>query len=1066
MTSVTQIGTDRIIELQFSDGLYRLFLEFYAAGNIILTNQDCTILSLFRSVPDGVDQGELRVGAKYALVNRQNLQGTLPLTKESLRKSLEAAVSVTDGPTTGQAKKMKKKAGSALRKTLATFANQYPPALLDHALLLTNFDTSIAVEDLLKADTLLCQLILAFKEAEKITSEATQAKVPKGYVIAKFIKSRDPEANEKYNPDNDSKPPSREAVTYEDFHPFRPRQFDGKPETYIFEFDGFNRTVDEFFSSVESQKLQSRLQEREEHAKKKLQSAKHEHNQRLGGLQQIQEMHTRKALAIELNLERVHEAIAAVNGLIAQGMDWVEIARLIEVQQSRHNAVAEMIKLPLKLHENTVTLLLAEDNLEEEEAGLEEDQTDDDTSKSEDEILQPPADPKSQGRGEHRLSVDVDLALSPWANAREYYDQKKVVAVKEQKTLQSSVKALKNTEQKITADLKKGLKLEKELLRPVRQQLWFEKFIFFISSEGYLVLGGRDAQQAEILYQRHLKKGDVYVNADFEGAASVIVKNKAKNAEDPIPPATLSQAGTLAVVTSGAWDSKAVVSAWWVQAPQVSKVTPIGDYLQPGKFFVKSDKTYLPPVRLLLGLAVMFRINEKSKVRHLKHRTASEDISRDESIHSRADTNQAAGYQRIDENQNSNQIEGHYDPNDLPNAGEALNEDDSPESTEANSELADNSPLHEPEYYNPLDTLTRYEKDQRALTETDATQMDELLVLKEDASSKRIEEDTPEMYDTANSDGEAATQKTAHTFRAYDRAAGSPVVRQSSPVSSPVSSTQAEQETGVRHDQTSSSTNPHKAPMTAKGPSAKKNPNEVRGKRGKVKKIKEKYADQDDEDRALALRLLGSTAAAERTKNDATAEKARDQQLAAERQRRREQHKIATERGKEMEEMRQARFQDENPLSDDETEDGELDLEAFVGTPLPGDEVLDAIVMCAPWDAVGSRCRWKAKLQPGMVKKGRAIREVMSKWVATATEQEKRKRPRGDEDGQQPAEEQTLRIREAEFIRGVREQEVIGVVPVSKCRVVMGAGEVEVPTGKGSRNTKSQRGGKGSKKQR
>ena len=30
VTSVTQIGTDRIIEFQFSDGLYRLYLEFFA----------------------------------------------------------------------------------------------------------------------------------------------------------------------------------------------------------------------------------------------------------------------------------------------------------------------------------------------------------------------------------------------------------------------------------------------------------------------------------------------------------------------------------------------------------------------------------------------------------------------------------------------------------------------------------------------------------------------------------------------------------------------------------------------------------------------------------------------------------------------------------------------------------------------------------------------------------------------------------------------------------------------------------------------------------------------------
>jgi len=33
LTSVAQVGTDRILEFQFSDGQYRLFLEFFAVGS-------------------------------------------------------------------------------------------------------------------------------------------------------------------------------------------------------------------------------------------------------------------------------------------------------------------------------------------------------------------------------------------------------------------------------------------------------------------------------------------------------------------------------------------------------------------------------------------------------------------------------------------------------------------------------------------------------------------------------------------------------------------------------------------------------------------------------------------------------------------------------------------------------------------------------------------------------------------------------------------------------------------------------------------------------------------------
>jgi predicted ribosome quality control (RQC) complex YloA/Tae2 family protein len=87
------------------------------------------------------------------------------------------------------------------------------------------------------------------------------------------------------------------------------------------------------------------------------------------------------------------------------------------------------------------------------------------------------------------LTIDIDLGLSPWANASQYYDQKKQASEKAERTAQSSTKALKSHEKKVTTDLKKNLKQEKEVLRQTRTPFWFEKFIFFISSEGYLVIG-------------------------------------------------------------------------------------------------------------------------------------------------------------------------------------------------------------------------------------------------------------------------------------------------------------------------------------------------------------------------------------------------------------------------------------------------------------------------------------------------------------------------------------------------------------------------------------------------
>jgi predicted ribosome quality control (RQC) complex YloA/Tae2 family protein len=80
---------------------------------------------------------------------------------------------------------------------------------------------------------------------------------------------------------------------------------------------------------------------------------------------------------------------------------------------------------------------------------------------------------------------------------------------------------LKNTEKKTRAALKE-VAVHTSITK-ARKPYWFEKFLWFITfvafcistvesrqcrSEHYLVIGGRDRQQNELLVRRYLKKGD------------------------------------------------------------------------------------------------------------------------------------------------------------------------------------------------------------------------------------------------------------------------------------------------------------------------------------------------------------------------------------------------------------------------------------------------------------------------------------------------------------------------------------------------------------------------------
>ena len=51
LEKVEQLGIDRVVDLQFGKGehAYHILIELYAAGNVILTDHEYTILSLLRS---------------------------------------------------------------------------------------------------------------------------------------------------------------------------------------------------------------------------------------------------------------------------------------------------------------------------------------------------------------------------------------------------------------------------------------------------------------------------------------------------------------------------------------------------------------------------------------------------------------------------------------------------------------------------------------------------------------------------------------------------------------------------------------------------------------------------------------------------------------------------------------------------------------------------------------------------------------------------------------------------------------------------------------------------------
>lgn len=992
VTRISQIGTDRIIEFQFSDGAYRLYLEFFASGNVILTDADLKILALLRNVPEGEGQEPQRVGLTYRLDNRQNYGGVPALTRERLRTALQTAVEQA------VKKPSKKKAADELRRGLATTITELPPVLVDHVFQLNKFDSTVKPLEVLKNEDLFESLFKALEQGRAILDEITSSPVLKGYIIAK----PNPHAQEQASEGGEAPNGKASSLLYEDFQPFLPKQFEEDPNLEVLTFDGFNKTVDEFFSSLEGQKLQSRLQEREATAKKKLEAARQDQAKRIEGLQEAQILNLRKAAAIEANIERVQEAMDAVNGLLQQGMDWVDINKLVEREQKLHNPVAEIIKLPMRLHENIITLLLGE----EEEEGPEDEEMDFEYDTDE-EAANDPQPEKAKGP-DKRLAVDINLKLSPWNNAREYYEQKRSAADKAQKTIQQAEIALKNAEMKIAKDLKKDLKQEKPILQPIRQQLWFEKFIWFISSDGYLVLGGRDAQQNEILYKRYFKKGDVFVHSDVKGAATVIIKNDPKTPDAPIPPATLTQAGCLSVCCSSAWDSKAAMGAWWVTADKVSKLGPTGDPMPEGTFMINGERNPLEPPKLLLGFGLLFKVSEESKVKHVKHSLYGVD-DRAES------TTEAPLKMSTDKEDGTKETGEAAEEVKTGSQEEQVSQDVLPEKEESSDEDEDDA---DQKRSNPLQSMKTKTEPTEMQQDPPSEELSRLQVSDDQFSSEEQPQAAPE-GDVEARDSQQPKQDSSSPERQREEEKEKDEDDANQEEQDPTQSS-----TGVV---TPSSTKPQQHP-----PKPKQGPPK-RGQRGKAKKTAAKYRHQDEEDRALMEELLGVAAAKAKREAEAAAKAKREAELAAALERK----KAAQERARRQiaeHEARRQKILRENIDNEDDGADAVMDLrvlESLVGIPLPGDEILEVVPVCAPWQAL-SKVKYKAKIQPGMAKKGKAVKDIVERWRTAAG-----KKGVVDEKAQDP---ERMWPREVELIRGMRVEEAFNVVPVSKVAIELSGG--------------------------
>ncbi|XP_038612268.1 nuclear export mediator factor NEMF [Tachyglossus aculeatus] len=964
LVCVKQLGVDRIVDFQFGsdEAAYHLIIELYDRGNIVLTDYQYLILNILRFRTDEADDVKFAVRERYPV--------DLAKAPEPLITLERLTEIISNAPK-----------GELLKRVLNPHL-PYGATLIEHCLIESGFPGNVKVDPPFEIKDIEKVLVCLQKAEEymKITANFSG----KGYIIQKREKK----------PSLEPDKPAEDILTYEEFHPFLFSQHSKNP--YV-EFESFDKAVDEFYSKLEGQKIDLKALQQEKQALKKLENVRKDHEHRLEALHQAQEIDKVKGELIEMNLQIVDRAIQVVRSALANQIDWTEIGLIVKEAQAQGDPVATAIK-ELKLQTNHVTMLLKNPYLmsEEEDDGgedVEKEETEEPKGKKKkqkDKQLKKPQKNKP-------LVVDVDLSLSAYANAKKYYDHKRHAARKTQKTVEAAEKAFKSAEKKTKQTLKEVQTVT--TIQKARKVYWFEKFLWFISSENYLIIGGRDQQQNEMIVKRYLNSGDIYVHADLHGATSCVIKNPTGEA---IPPRTLTEAGTMALCYSAAWDARVITSAWWVHHHQVSKTAPTGEYLTTGSFMIRGKKNFLPPSYLMMGFSFLFKVDEACVWRHRGERKVKVQDEDMEAVTSST----------------SELVSEETEPLDVADGDDSSSEEEKEEPPETGKETGDGS-LTGPENVTIQNSRNRLNKAQAqegsSEDEDDGASEEGAGANRQPASAGKdeAEETTLSYPDTSIDLSHLQSQRSVQKTTAKEEAATGEAnkshgrrhlsAKERREMKKKKLSNEEPEDSEVTEGKDKESNAPQLPASLDPSKSAPASQPIKRGQKSKMKKIKEKYKDQDDEDRELIMKLLGSAGSSreEKVKKGKKGKK----EMAEKKPPRpkggpkagvgiKKETLMVETVAQEVQELALDEQQDDKHEEQDQDqqghEEGENLLDSLTGQPHIEDVLLFAVPICAPY-TIMTNYKYKVKLTPGTQKKGKAAKVALNNFMHSkdATTREK-----------------------------------------------------------------------------
>jgi predicted ribosome quality control (RQC) complex YloA/Tae2 family protein len=133
-----------------------------------------------------------------------------------------------------------------------------------------------------------------------------------------------------------------------------------------------------------------------------------------------------------------------------------------------------------------------------------------------------------------------------------------------------------------------------------KKKEWYERYRWFITSDGRLAIGGRDASSNSAVIRKHLNKNDRVFHAEIVGSPFFLLR---ESIEQDL--SSIKEVAQATVCFSRAWRAGLYgLNAYWVTPDQIKTAAPSGQFIAKGSFVIEGSRNFVQVSTLQLAIGL------------------------------------------------------------------------------------------------------------------------------------------------------------------------------------------------------------------------------------------------------------------------------------------------------------------------------------------------------------------------------------------------------------------------------------------------------------------------------